>query len=76
MTLVEQGTQRSSYGVVNVDNTCAAADPPADPLARTGTAIDFQVLWGAAVAAGLGLAGWAFSAFRSRRRRPRTDQAR
>ena len=71
VTLAQQGTQRISYGVVNVDNTCAAAavDPPATPLASTGTAIDFQVLWGAAVAAGLGAALWAFTALRSRRRR-------
>ena len=78
VTLVQQGTQRVSYGVITLDNTCAAAavDPPARPLARTGTTIDFQVVWGAAVAAGLGLALWAFTAFRSRRRRPRTSRVR
>ncbi|WP_162940251.1 hypothetical protein [Gryllotalpicola protaetiae] len=71
VNLVEPGTQNAAYGTVTVTAACGAVDPKpvAAGLAKTGTTIDYRTLWGAGVAAGLGVVLWAVAAVR---RRPRS----
>jgi hypothetical protein len=68
VTLVEPGTEHAAYGVVTVTAACGAVDPApatsASTLARTGTDIDFRVLWGAGAAVLAGALFWVISRLR------------
>jgi len=69
VTLVEPGTENTSYGVVTVTPACDPADPAsiAAALPRTGTTIDYRALWGAAGAVAIGLLLWGAAALRRSR---------
>ena len=70
VTLTQPGTENNSYGVVTVITDDAAptavtkAVPPAANLARTGTSIEFGVLWGAGAAVVAGILFWVISRVR------------